>query len=173
MKKRGENVYFPPIVKKFSYFFPNWFEIYKTAKKRLKNFACCAHTLIIIYFIWGKKLNPRRGGGGDKNFKFNKHPSPFHSAQFLVWPTFIDFCIAEEEAPAGRTLQRTLYVRQALPLRRLVVEGNFGWRGLRVFLKEVVSLKRYAIMRNRKYISALWGGKCIYWLATLLNAALH
>ena len=59
--KNGRGVHiFSPIIKKYSYFFPQLNEIYKTAKKKAK---------IIIYFIWGKNMNPRRGGGQKYEFK--------------------------------------------------------------------------------------------------------
>ena len=62
--KKGEKMHiFPPIGKKYAYFFPNWHKIYKITKKRLKIFA------IVINFLWGKNMIQERGGGAKYEFQ--------------------------------------------------------------------------------------------------------
>ena len=58
--KKGEKMHiFPPIGKKYAYFFPtNWLKIYKIAPQKSEKF------IKYNYFIWGKKSG--RGGGWGK-----------------------------------------------------------------------------------------------------------
>ena len=66
-EKRGENAYFSPKWKKYTYFFPNWLKIYKIAQKMPDIFfACGAHPLIVSNFIWGKNINQQGVGLGQK-----------------------------------------------------------------------------------------------------------
>ena len=46
----------------------------KLQKKRPKFFACGAHPLRILNFVWGKCINQGRVGGQNMNFKYIIHP---------------------------------------------------------------------------------------------------
>ena len=65
-EKGGKCMFFPNWLK-YEYFFPNWLYIYKITKI-LNIFACGAHYLIIINFLWGK-IWIKKGGGGH-NYQF-------------------------------------------------------------------------------------------------------
>ena len=71
-KKGGKCIFFSPIGQKYAYFFLNWLKIYKTTKEGLKFFACGAHHLNVIDFLWEQNINQE--GGGNMNFTFNIHP---------------------------------------------------------------------------------------------------
>ena len=49
-------IFFPQLVKKNAYFFPNWLKIYKIAQKKAENLY-----IIILNFIWAKNINKKGG----------------------------------------------------------------------------------------------------------------
>ena len=61
MKKRGKMHIFPPVGKKFAYFFPNWLNIYKITKKSLIFRLQRASHHYKKYHL-GKKYESRKGG---------------------------------------------------------------------------------------------------------------
>ena len=100
-EKGGKCMFFPNWLK-YEYFFPNWLNIYKITKI-LNIFACGAHYLIIINFLWGKIWIKKGGGGITINFKFNNHPCSEESWNIHVFKILLAEHVPEFGLPPRRS----------------------------------------------------------------------